>query len=202
MSNFNKKTNFMDELKEKIYNCEMYDATDETLFQERQKCKNLCYKYNNIKPCDVKKRKKLLKSILGKVQQNYFIEQPFMCDYGYNIELGENFYANHNLIILDCNKVKFKNNVFIGPNVSFYCPEHPLDFETRNKALEKALPITVGNNVWIGGGATILGGVTIEDGAIVGAGSVVTKNVSANTIVVGNPAVAKYKIVNGEKIKL
>jgi len=192
----------MKKLKEKMYSCEMYDATDKELFAERQKCKDLCFEYNNTKPSDSEKRKELLKSILAKVKENYLIEQPFMCDYGYNIELGENFYANHNLIILDCNKVIFKDNVFIGPNVSFYCPEHPIEAEVRNSGLEKALPITVGNNVWIGGSVTILGGVTIGDGAIVGAGSVVTKDVEPNTIIVGNPARAIYKIVNGKKVAL
>lgn len=185
----------MEKLRELIYNCELYDATSTELFLERQKCKDLCYEYNNLKPSEVEKRKELLKSILGQIKGNCLIEQPFMCDYGYNIELGENFYANHNMIILDCNKVKFGDNVFIGPNVSFYCPEHPLDIETRNRGLEKALPITVGNNVWIGGSVTILGGVTIGDGAVIGAGSVVTKDVPANTIVVGNPAAIKSRII-------
>ncbi|MCM1340079.1 MAG: sugar O-acetyltransferase [Muribaculaceae bacterium] len=192
----------MDNLKNKIYNCEWYDSTDKKLFEERQNCKDLCYEYNSLKPSNTEKRNELLKSTLGKIGNNCLIEQPFMCDYGYNIELGENFYANHNMIILDCNKVKFGDNVFIGPNVSFYCPEHPLDAETRNKCLEKALPITVGNNVWIGGSVTILGGVTIGDGAVIGAGSVVKKDVEPNTIVVGNPAIVKYKLINGEKVSL
>ena len=110
-----------------------------------------------------------------------------MCDYGYNIEIGENFYSNHNLIILDANKVKFGNNVFIAPNCGFYTAGHPLDYEIRNKGLEYAKPITVGNNVWIGGNVIVLPGVTIGDNVIIGAGSVVTKDIPDNKIAYGNP---------------
>lgn len=125
--------------------------------------------------------------MLGKTGKKYWIEPPFQCDYGYNIEIGENFYSNHNLIILDPAKVTFGDNVFIGPNCGFYTPEHPIDAQTRNLGLEYARPIKVGNNVWIGGGVTVLSGVTIGDNVVIGAGSVVTKDVPPNTLAVGNP---------------
>lgn len=174
--------------KEKMLGGLLYDGNyDEALKQERISCKTLCHKYNQLSPDEVEERKSLLKNILGSVKENFWIEQPFCCDYGYNIEVGENFYANHNLVILDPNKVTFGDNVFIGPNCSFYTPHHPLDAETRNKGLEYAFPIKVGNNVWLGGNVTVLSNVTIGDNSVIGAGSVVTKNIPPNVIAAGNP---------------
>ena len=175
--------------KEKMLNGELYmPDNDETLFNERIKCKTLFHKYNNLSPDKLNERKELIKRIIGKLQNKYHIEQPFYCDYGYNIEIGENFYSNHNIVILDCAKVKFGDNVFIGPNCGFYTAEHPLDAETRNKGLEYAKPIKIGNNVWIGGSVTILSGVTVGNNAVIGAGSVVTKNIDDNCIAAGIPA--------------
>lgn len=173
--------------KEKMILGELYYANNEELIKEREKAKDLCYKYNNLKPSQEKERKKVLKKLLGNTKENFLIEQPFICDYGYNIEIGENFYSNHNLIILDGNKVKFGDNVFIAPNCSFYTAGHPLDVETRNRGLEYAKPIEVGNNVWIGGNVVVLPGVKIGDNVVIGAGSVVTKNIPSNVLAVGNP---------------
>ena len=125
--------------------------------------------------------------ILGKTKEKLHIEQPFMCDYGYNIEIGDNFYANHNLLILDANKVKFGDNVFIGPNCGFYTSSHPLDYTIRNKGLEYANPIIVGDNVWFGGNVVVLPGVKIGDNTVIGAGSVVTKDIPSGVVAVGNP---------------
>lgn len=172
--------------KEKMLNGELYNAEVDYLKQDRINCKLLCQKYNNL-PYDDKQRANLIKEILGKFGKNFLIEQPFVCDYGYNIEIGENFYSNHNLTILDCAKVKFGKNVFIGPNCGFYTAEHPLDANIRTQGLEYAKPITVGDNVWIGGSVTILGGVTIGNNTVIGAGSVVTKNLPDNVVAVGNP---------------
>lgn len=175
--------------KEKMLNGELYmPDNDKTLFNERIKCKTLCYKYNNLSPDKIKERKELIKQIIGKTKNNFHVEQPFYCDYGYNIEFGENFYCNHNIVILDCAKVKFGDNVFIGPNCGFYTAEHPLDSETRNKGLEYAKPITVGNNVWIGGNAVIVAGVTVGNNAVIAAGAVVTKDVPDNCVIAGVPA--------------
>lgn len=174
--------------KEKMLKGLLYDANyDKSLKEERTECKSLCYEYNNLHPANTDERKKLLKQILGKTKENFLIEQPFMCDYGYNIEIGENFYSNHNLIILDPAKVIFCDNVFIGPNCAFYTPLHPMDFETRNKGLEYAKPIKVGNNVWFGGNVVVLAGVTIGDNTVIGAGSVVTKDIPSNVLAYGNP---------------
>ena len=174
--------------REKMLAGEIYDANyDKGLIQERQQAKELCYDYNNLRPSKIEERKELLKKLLGKTKENFLIEQPFICDYGYNIEIGENFYSNHNLTILDGNKVKFGDNVFIAPNCSFYTAGHPLNAETRNKGLEYAKPIEIGNNVWIGGNVIVLPGVKIGDNAVVGAGSVVNKDIPANVVAVGNP---------------
>ena len=148
--------------KEKMLAGELYDANyNDDLIKERYWVKNKCYDYNQLKPSNHKGKENIIKEIFGKTGNVFTIEQPFMCDYGYNIEIGENFYANHNLIILDGNKVEFGDNVFIAPNCSFYTAGHPLDVERRNKGLEYAKPIKVGNNVWIGGNVVVLPGVTI-----------------------------------------
>lgn len=174
--------------KEKMLAGELYDANyNSELIKDRMRVKNLCIKYNKLKSNDIKKRDKLIKKILGSTGNNLLIEPNFWCDYGYNISVGENFYMNHNSVILDCAKVTFGDNVFIAPNCGFYTAGHPLDFERRNKGLEFAKPIKVGNNVWIGGNVTVLPGVTIGDNVVIGAGSVVTKDIPSNTVAYGNP---------------
>lgn len=177
----------MDE-KEKMLAGELYDANyNKDLMEERLIAKDKCFEYNNIKPSKLEERTEFMKQILGKTGNQFLIEQPFICDYGYNIEVGENFYSNHNLVILDANKVKFGDNVFIAPNCGFYTAGHPLDYKTRNKGLEYAKPIEVGNNVWIGGNVVVLPGVTIGDNVVIGAGSIVTKDIPSNSVAVGNP---------------
>ena len=174
--------------KEKMLAGEIYNANyDEELIKERIEVKDKCFEYNNIKPSNIEGRTKLLKEILGKYEETFYIEQPFICDYGYNIEIGKNFYANHNLVILDGNKVEFGDNVFVAPNCAFYTAGHPLDYKERNKGLEYAKPIKVGNNVWIGGNVTVLLGVSIGDNVVIGAGSVVNKDIPSNVIAIGNP---------------
>ena len=178
-----------------------YADKDELLKSERLQCKKLCHEYNQLSPENIKERENLLKQILASTQERFLVEQPFVCDYGYNIEIGENFYSNHNLTILDCNKVKFGDNVFIGPNCAFYTPQHPLDAETRITGLEYAFPIKVGNNVWFGGNVVVLPNITIDDNVVIGAGSVVTKNIPSNVIAVGNPCKIIRKITKEDKHK-
>lgn len=181
--------------KEKMLNGELYNANyDETLIKERTKCKTVCFQYNNTSPEKIKEREKIIKKLLGKTKGKFLIEQPFICDYGYNIEIGKNFYSNHNLIILDCAKVTFGDNVFIAPNCGFYSAGHPLDYKIRNKGLEYAKPITIGNNVWIGGNVIVLGGVTIGNNVVIGAGSLVTKDIPDNSLAYGVPAKIMKKL--------
>ena len=180
--------------KEKMLSGKLYDSTVEYLVCDRLKAKNLCYEYNLLKPDEKNKKKEILKNLLGKTGENFLIEPNFYCDYGYNIELGENFYSNHNLVILDCAKVTFGNNVFIGPNCGFYTAEHPTNPIERNKLLEYARPIKIGNNVWIGGNVAVISGVTIGDNVTIGAGSAVVKDIPPNSIAVGNPCRVIKKI--------
>lgn len=173
----------------------LYDANyDEALIQERKICKDICFEYNTTKPSELSGKKEMLKNLLGKTKGEFTIQAPFWCDYGYNIELGENFYANHNLMILDGAKVTFGNNVFIAPDCGFHTAGHPIDAKRRNKGLEYAYPITVGDNVWIGAGVQVLPGVTIGNNVVIGAGSVVTKDIPDNVIAVGNPCRVLRKI--------
>ena len=174
--------------KEKRDNNQIYNPNyDEELINEMLKTKDLCYEYNKLKPSETEKRKELIEKILGKTGKDFRIEQPFICDYGYNISVGDNFYANHGLIILDAAKVEIGDNVFIAPNCNIYTASHPVDIIQRNKGLEYANPVKIGNNVWIGGNVTILPGVKIGDNCTIGAGSVVTKDIPANSIAYGNP---------------
>ena len=186
----------MDE-KEKMLVGELYDANyDKELIKDRYIAKDICYEYNNLKPSNIEGKEKIIKKLFAKTGKQITVEQNFWCDYGYNIYVGENFYANHNLVILDANKVEFGDNVFIAPNCGFYTAGHPLDYETRNKGLEYAKPIKVGNNVWIGGNVIVLPGVTIGDNVVIGAGSVVNKDIPSNVVAVGNPCRVIKEILN------
>lgn len=174
--------------KEKVKKGLLYNPNkDEELTKERNQCKDKCYIYNQTEPSNLEKRKELLKNIIGEIGDNYLIEQPFYCDYGYNIKIGDNFYANHNLVILDATNVIIGDNVFIGPNCGIYAAGHPIDYVERNKGIEYGKSIKIGNNVWIGGNVCILPGVTIGDDVVIGAGSVVNKDIPSHTVAVGNP---------------
>ena len=181
--------------KERRERCELYDANyDKTLEEERKKAKDLCFEYNKLAPSKTREREEVIKKILGDTKSNLLIESNFYCDYGYNISVGENFYMNHNGVILDGAKVEFGDNVFIGPNCGFYTAGHPVEVDLRNKGLEYARPIKVGNNVWIGGNVVVLPGVNIGDNVVIGAGSVVTKDIPSNVVAYGNPCKIKRKI--------
>ena len=155
--------------KEKMLAHQMYDANyNKELHDERIAAKELCWEYNQLRPSNEEGQRAVLKKLLGKTGENFYITAPFWCDYGYNIELGENFYANHNLVILDCAKVKFGDNVFVAPDCGFHTAGHPIDFERRNAGFEYAYPITVGDNVWIGAGVQVMPGVTIGSNVVIG----------------------------------
>ena len=166
----------------------LYDANyDEELLAERRRCKELCFQFNQLSPLKELEQKEIIGKLFGKTKENFCVTAPFYCDYGYNIEIGENFYSNHNLVILDGAKVEMGDNVFIAPNCCITTAGHPINIDERNRGLEYAYPIKIGNNVWIGAGANILPGVTIGDNVTIGAGSVVNKSIPANSIAVGNP---------------
>ena len=175
--------------KEKMQKQMLYDANhDETLLHERVAAKELCHQYNLLRPSDEQGQRELMRRLLGKTKGAFCIVAPFWCDYGCNIEIGENFFANHNTVILDGAKVTFGSNVFIAPTCGFYTAGHPIDFERRNPGLEYAYSITVGDNVWFGAGVQVMPGVTIGEGAQVAAGAIVTHDVEPYMTVAGSPA--------------
>ena len=188
--------------REKAQQGYLYDANyDKEIVEERTRCADLCYEFNLCRPSDTTKQQELLNRMLGSIKGNPVITAPFYCDYGFNITIGENFYTNHNVTILDGAKVTFGDNVFIAPNCVFSTAGHAIDSEQRAKGLEIARPITVGNNVWIGANVSVLPGVTIGSSSIIGAGSVVNKDIPEGVIATGNPCKVIRKITEEDKKK-
>ncbi len=185
--------------KEKMLTGEPYKANDPELLAERQKAKELIFSFNNLPPSEVDKRKEILQQLLGKTGDSYYFEPPFRCDYGYNIAIGENFYTNYNLTILDCAKVTIGDHVLIGPNVGIFTAGHPMHYENRIQEWEHAYPVKIGNNVWIGGHVVINPRVTIGDNSVIGSGSVVTRDIPPNVFAAGNPCKVIRTITQEDK---
>ncbi len=180
----------------------LYNANyDKQLLEELAACKDKCFYYNQIKPSDFDKKVLLLSDILGSVGSIMELQAPFFCDYGYNISVGKNFYANHGLVILDGAKVEFGDNVFIGPNCGFHTAGHPIDATRRNRGLEYCYPINVGSDVWIGAGVQVMPGVTIGSNVVIGSGSIVTKDIESNSVAVGNPCKVVRTITKDDEQK-
>lgn len=187
MSANNCKLSIMTE-KEKMLAGMVYDATTPELIAELQNTRESLYEFNMLRPSETQRMKEILKGLLGHTGDDYFlINQPFRCDYGKQISIGKRFFANFNFTVLDEAPVSIGDDCFIGPNVSIYTACHSTDPVERNTRQEWAMPVTIGNNVWIGGSVTILPGVTIGDNVTIGAGSVVTRDIPSNTVAVGNP---------------
>lgn len=178
--------------KEKMLAGEPYLANDPQLVEERRKARNLISKFNSLNHNEDEEKKNLLSEMLGKVGDYCEIEAPLFCDYGSNIYCGENLFINTGCVILDCNTVTFGDNVQIGPSVQIYTATHPTDPKVRLSGKESALPIKIGDNVWLGGGVILCPGVNIGNNSTIGAGSVVTKDIPDNVIAAGNPC----KIIN------
>lgn len=179
-----------------MLNGEWYNANfDEELLRERIFVKDLCLELNNTKLADVDARKKLLREILPNVDVDAVeILSPFIVDYGYNVFLGEGTFLNHNIYLMDCAKISLGKKCFVGPNCGFYTAIHPFDVEKRNAGFEIAKPISIGNNVWIGGDVTVLPNVKIGDNCVIGAKSLVSKDIPAGVIAFGNPCRVIRKI--------
>ena len=187
--------------KEKMLSGAAYFASDTTLMQERFAARKILQQLQQIDIDKVKQRAQLLKSLFGSSGKRLYVENTFHCDYGYNIHVGENFYANFNCTILDCASVHIGNDCLLAPNVSLYTATHPLDPMERTKGVELAQPITLGDHCWIGGNSVILPGVTLGNNVIVGAGSVVTKSFGDNVVIAGNPAKVIKKAPHSEGLK-
>jgi acetyltransferase-like isoleucine patch superfamily enzyme len=176
-----------------------YRAGEDGLEEDRLACKEKVFSYNHTRPHEFDTLDRQLKAILGKTGEQVYIEPPFHCDYGWNIEVGENFYANYNLTILDVGKVKIGKNAFFAPNVSIYTAGHPIHPDSRNSQYEYGIGITIGDNCWLGGNVVVLPGVTIGDNCVIGSGSVVTQDIPANTIAVGNPCRVLREITEADR---
>lgn len=164
-----------------------YKAWLDGLTEERTAARLLVHQLNSLSPDAHEERDGLIRKLLGKTGELVHIETPFRCDYGSNITVGNNFYANFNCTILDVGKVVIGENVMCAPNVSLYTAGHPVHPDSRNSGYEYGIAITIGNNVWIGGNVIVNPGVTIGNNVVIGAGSVVTKDIPDNVIAVGNP---------------
>ncbi|KPH73498.1 MULTISPECIES: sugar O-acetyltransferase [Bacillaceae] len=180
--------------KEKMIAGEIYDPADPILLKDREEARRKVRIYNQSLESEEEKRTELLKELLGSTGESLYMEPNIRFDYGYNTYVGENFYANFDCTILDVSEVRIGDNCMLGPSVQIYTATHPLHPTERNSGIEYAKPITIGNNVWIGGSAVICPGVTIGNNVVVAAGAVVTKNVPDNVVVGGNPAKVIKKI--------
>ncbi|UOG09404.1 sugar O-acetyltransferase [Bacillus altitudinis] len=172
--------------KEKMIKGEYYHPNDHTLMADRAKARQLTFAYQQTN--EPSQRKAILKELLGACGEDVVFEGRIQCDYGYNIEVGEHFFANFDTVLLDVCKITIGDHCLLGPNVHIYTAGHPLNPEERQTGIEFGKPVTIGHHVWIGGGAIINPGVTIGDHAVIASGAVVTKDVPANVIVGGNPA--------------
>lgn len=173
--------------KENMLSGKLYKGSDAELVVERQRAKSLVHQFNTQDPMSVGPNDPTLSQLLGSRGAFFYIEPPFRCDYGYNIHLGNNFYANYNCVILDCAPVTIGANVLFGPNVSLFTAGHPIGPNLRRDDWEYAFPITLGDTVWIGGGSIINPGVSIGSTTVIGSGSVVTRDIPAGVIAAGNP---------------
>lgn len=178
----------MDSEKEKMLNGDLYDADTPELLSERERARKLTRRYNRTTADDTEKQRDLLEELFGSLGEECYVEPPFRCDYGYNIHVDEDFYANFDCVILDECRVDIGRNCLIGPGAHIYTATHPLDADERITGQEYAKPVTISDNVWIGGQAVLNPGVTVGDNVVVASGAVVTEDVPDDVVVQGNPA--------------
>ena len=187
--------------KEKMHACVLYNPNDETIMAEQQQCLEKLYDFNATRPSEGEKRTALLREMFAEIGENAYIEPPFHANFGgRHVHIGRDFYANFNLTLVDDADIRIGDGCMCAPNVVIATAAHPIDPEMRRAALQYNLPVTIGNNVWLGAGAIVLPGVTIGDNTVVGAGAVVTKNLPANVVAVGNPARVLREIGEHDKI--
>lgn len=173
--------------KEKMLSGKLYTAQDQELARAYKNAQRLTRLFNQTTEDEFEQRLAYLKELLGTTGENLWIEPTFRCDYGCNIYIGENFYANYDCIILDVCPVTIGNHVFLGPRVCLYTATHPIDAEVRAAGLEYGKPVTIGNDVWVGGNTIINPGITIGSNVVIGSGSVVTKDLPSGVMAAGNP---------------
>ena len=184
---------------EKLLNHEYYNTDSPDIRAACVRVKNMFLEYNALPTSEPEKREAILRKAFGAVGEKPWIESPFQCDIGFTTKLGNHVYINHNCVFLDAGGITIGDRVLIGPNVGIYTPEHAFDPVLRAQGYEISEPVTIGDNVWIGGSVVILGGVTIGENTIIGAGSVVTHDIPANVIAVGNPCRVLREISEEDK---
>ncbi|TKX81054.1 maltose acetyltransferase domain-containing protein [Halorubrum sp. SD626R] len=167
---------------------ELYDPSDPTLAADRARARDIARRYDATSEAERDRRERLLRELFDAVGEDATVQPPVRCDYGYNVAVGGDFFANYGCVFLDSNPIEFGDRCLLGPGVHVYTPTHPLDPDERATGRERAEPVTVGDDVWIGGRAVLNPGVTVGDGAVIASGAVVTRNVPARTVVGGNPA--------------
>lgn len=185
---------------EKMHSGEIYNPSDDAIFEEQLNCLNRLYDFNATRPTEMEKREELLKAMLAEVGENCYIEPPFHSNWGgKNVHLGKNVYFNFNVTIVDDTHVYIGDYTMLGPNVVIATAGHPILPELREKALQFNMPVKIGKNCWLGAGVIVLPGVTIGDNTVIGAGSVVTKDIPANVVAVGNPCKVLREINEHDK---
>ena len=185
--------------KERMLNNLPYKAWLDGLSEERNENAVRLYHYNNLPPEQWDQRDRLIREILGKAGKQIHLKAPFYCDYGYNIEIGDNFFSNYNFTVLDVAKVRIGDNVQIATNVSIYTAGHPIHPDSRNTGYEYGIDVTIGDSVWIGGNVCIMPGVTIGKNSVIGAGSVVTRDIPKNVVAAGNPCRVIHEITEEDR---
>lgn len=173
--------------KEKMLRGELYNASDPQLCRERRRARILLRKFNRSADEEIDLRHQVLGELLSGQGTNLIIEPPFYCDYGSHITVGDNVFFNFNCVVLDVTYVIVGNNTLFGPAVQIYTATHPMNWKERAAGLEYGKPVSIGSDVWVGGGAIVCPGVTIGDRSVIGAGSVVTKHIPADVFAAGNP---------------
>jgi maltose O-acetyltransferase len=186
--------------KEKMLAGDLYDALDKEISNERLHARLLIKRLNDTREDEVDTRVRILRDLIPNAGAGLWLQPPFYCDYGYNIIVGEKVFFNFNCIVLDVTYVTIGSRTLFGPNVQIYTATHPIDYKERASGLEYAKPITIGEDVWVGGSAVICPGVTIGDRSVIGAGSVVTKNIPSDVFAAGNPCRVIRKLEGNEQI--
>ena len=171
--------------KDKMLAGALYRASDPELVHERQRCRAVLHAFNAQQ--DDEQRLALLRQLLGRIGSGAFIQPPFVCDYGYNLSIGDHVFVNFNTVILDCAPVTIGDGTQMGPGVQLLAADHPREPQARRSLLELARPVTIGSNVWLGAAVVVLPGVSVGDDSIIGAGSVVTRDIPSGVVAVGSP---------------
>ena len=178
----------LEEIKYRMQNQKLYCCEDEKLMEEQLKRLDMVHDYNNLKPSQQKQKKEMLKKMFAEIGENCYMETPFYANWGgKNVHIGDHFYSNYNLMLVDDGEITIGDNVMIAPNVILCSATHPISPNLREKGMEYNMPVKIGNRVWIGANVVVMPGVTIDDNSVIGAGSVVTKDIPTNVVAFGNP---------------